>query len=104
MNAEVAPRWEGILPSLADLAFVLARILDEFKLGRLTWQRLSQSPNEIYRSIAAYWPGISVEDRRALMQTGIVEFNSQTEDFLNYTLNHPHVSVLSMQLAERPLP
>ena len=104
MNAEVAPRRGGILPSLADLAFVLARILDEFKLGRLTWQRLSQSPNEIYRSIAAYWPGISVEDRRALMQTGIVEFNSQTEDFLNYTLNHPHVSVLSMQLAERPLP
>ena len=104
MNAEVAPRRVGILPSLADLAFVLARILDEFKVGRLTWQRLSQSPNEIYRSIAAYWPGISVEDRRALMQTGIVEFNSQTEDFLNYTLNHPHVSVLSMQLAERPLP
>ena len=104
MNTEVAPRSGVMLPSLADLAFVLARILDEFKLGRLTWQRLSQSPNEIYRSIAAYWPGISVEDRRALMQTGIVEFNSQTEDFLNYTLNHPHVSVLSMQLAERPLP
>jgi hypothetical protein len=93
-----------IVPQLDAFAFVLARVLDEFKLGKLDWERLSKSPNKIYRTLAAYWPGVSLEQRRELVKSEILEFTSQTEDFLEYVFENPYMSVLTKQLAKEPLP
>ena len=101
----IAPQGSlTIVPQLDAFAFVLARILDEFKLGRLDWERLSKSPNKIYRTLAAYWPGVSLEQRRELVKSEILEFTSQTEDFLEYVFENPYMSVLTKELAKEPLP
>jgi hypothetical protein len=101
----IAPQGSlTIVPQLDAFAFVLARILDEFKLGRLDWERLSNSPNKIYRTLAAYWPGVSLEQRRELVKSEILEFTSQTEDFLEYVFENPYMSVLTKELAKEPLP
>ena len=84
-------------------AGIVARVLDEIKLGRLDWDRLSTSTSIYFRTIAFYWPRTSVAIKSKLLQAGVIELNEEAEEFLSYSFAHPHISVLSLDLARKSL-
>ena len=84
--------------------FIVARLFDELKLGRLSWERMADSPSQYFRTVAFYWPRTPVAIKSGLLQAGVLELNREAEEFLMYSFNNPYMSALSADLATRPLP
>jgi len=91
-------------PSGRIFALILARVFDELKLERVTWEDLRTSGNIYLRTIAFYWPKTPVAAKSQLLKAGVIELNAEAEEFVNYSFAHPYMSALSPALAQKPLP
>jgi hypothetical protein len=91
-------------PSGRIFALILARVFDELKLERSTWEELRTSGNKYFRTIAFYWPKTPVNAKSQLLKAGVIELNAEAEEFVNYSFAHPYMSALSPALAQKPLP
>ena len=82
-------------------ALVVARIFDEIKLGRVSWEDLIINKNKYFRTIAFYNPKTNVADKSRLLKTDLEEIDSEFLEFLSYSFAHPHISALSLELARK---
>lgn len=82
-------------------ALVVARIFDEVKLGRVSWEDLILSDNKYFRTIAFYNPKTDIADKSRLLKTELEEMDSVMLEFLSYSFAHPHISALSLELAQK---
>lgn len=94
----------GSSPSGRVFALILARVFDELKLERVSWEELRASGNKYFRTIAFYWPKTPVAAKSQMLNAGVIELNQEAEAFLNYSFVNPYLSSLSPALAQKPLP
>lgn len=84
-------------------ALVVARVFDEIKLGRVSWEDLITNKNKYFRTIAFYNPKTNVADKSRLLKTDLEEIDSNMLEFLSYSFANPYISALSKDLAGKPL-
>jgi hypothetical protein len=94
---------EDVHLSIVEFAILVARVLDEIKLGRLRIEQLASSKSRDFRTIAFNWPNMENQFREEAESLGVYELNSETMDFLEKAVSNPCISVISDSLRFRPL-
>jgi len=89
---------EGLL-SIVDFAIVIARVLDEVKLGRLTINDLALSRSKYLRTILFYLPGVLESLKSEAEKLGVMRINAVTQKLIIYSFENPYISALNHKLS-----
>jgi hypothetical protein len=94
---------EDVHLSIVEFAILVARVLDELKLGRLSISRLASSKSRDFRTIAFNWPDLDHEFKEEAEALGVYELNSEAMEFLEKAVSNPCISAISDSLRFRQL-